>query len=241
MRATCFYLHWWLSWSQTAAPIKSNLISYMRRIDLYSGAGSMCRWRVCHGLGRCVTASSCWLSLQAISMLCITGKTSSSLMWYPSCRLILTWQCSHTARSMRDFLQDMNVSILPWPAKSPDLNLIEHTWDLLDRRVRARAIPPPEMSGNLPVPWWKSGVTSHCKNCQIWCSPWGGDAPQYLMQLVATPETDCYFWFWPPSFFFSGTHYSIYVSHMSVELVQFVLVVESYVHTNIYKYYICWK
>uniref|UniRef100_A0AAZ3QZS6 Transposase Tc1-like domain-containing protein n=1 Tax=Oncorhynchus tshawytscha TaxID=74940 RepID=A0AAZ3QZS6_ONCTS len=30
------------------------------------------------------------LSLQTISTLCVTGKTSSSLMWYPSCRLILT-------------------------------------------------------------------------------------------------------------------------------------------------------
>uniref|UniRef100_A0A8K9UD77 Transposase Tc1-like domain-containing protein n=1 Tax=Oncorhynchus mykiss TaxID=8022 RepID=A0A8K9UD77_ONCMY len=30
------------------------------------------------------------LSLQAISMLCVTRKTSSSLRWYPSCRLILT-------------------------------------------------------------------------------------------------------------------------------------------------------
>ena len=57
---------------------------------------------------------------------------------------------------------------------------------------------PPEMSRNLQVPWWKSGVTSHSKNWQIWCSPWGGDALQYLMQLVATPDTDCYFWFWPP-------------------------------------------
>ena len=49
---------------------------------------------------------------------------------------------SPTACSVRDFLQDMNVSVLPWPAMRPDLNLIEHVWDLLDRRVRARAIPP---------------------------------------------------------------------------------------------------
>ena len=78
---------------------------------------------------------------------------------------------SHTARSVCDFQEDRNVSVLPWPAKSPDLNPVEHVWDLLDRRVRARDIPPPEMSGNLQVSWWKSGVTSHSKNWQIWCSP----------------------------------------------------------------------
>ncbi|XP_051528292.1 pre-mRNA-splicing factor ISY1 homolog isoform X2 [Myxocyprinus asiaticus] len=117
------------------------------------------------------------LSLQAISTLCITGKTvSSSLMWYkflqarPDTTLQHDNATSHTARSVNDFLQDRNVSVLPWPAKSPDLNPIEHVWDLLDRRVRARAIPP-EMSRNLQVPWWKSGVTSHSKNWQIWCSP----------------------------------------------------------------------
>jgi hypothetical protein len=42
---------------------------------------------------------------------------------------------------VRDFLQDRNVSVLPWPAKLTDLNPIEHVWDLLDWRVRARAIP----------------------------------------------------------------------------------------------------
>ena len=31
---------------------------------------------------------------------------------------------SHTAHSVHDFLQDRNVSVLPWPAKSPDLNPI---------------------------------------------------------------------------------------------------------------------
>ncbi|XP_064856416.1 solute carrier family 35 member F5-like isoform X2 [Oncorhynchus nerka] len=59
------------------------------------------------------------LSLQAILMLCVTGKTSFSLIWYPSCRHILTDNAtSHTARSVHDFLQDMNVSVLPWPAGS---------------------------------------------------------------------------------------------------------------------------
>ena len=63
---------------------------------------------------------------------------------------------SHTARSVLDFLQNRNVSVLPWPAKSPDLNPIEHVWDLLDRRVRARDIPPrnvQEHAGALVEEW----------------------------------------------------------------------------------------
>jgi transposase len=43
---------------------------------------------------------------------------------------------------VHDFLQDRNISVLPWPEKSPDLNPIEHILDLLDRNVRARGIPP---------------------------------------------------------------------------------------------------
>uniref|UniRef100_A0AAZ3RQ21 Tc1-like transposase DDE domain-containing protein n=1 Tax=Oncorhynchus tshawytscha TaxID=74940 RepID=A0AAZ3RQ21_ONCTS len=54
---------------------------------------------------------------------------------------------SHTARSVRDFLQDRNVSVLLWSAKSPALNPIEHIWDLLNPRVRARSIPPQKCPG----------------------------------------------------------------------------------------------
>ena len=82
---------------------------------------------------------------------------------------------SYSARPVRDFLQERNVCVLRWPAKSPDLNPIEHVLDLLDHRVRARTIPPinvREIAGALVEEWGNmSGVTSHSKNWQIWCSP----------------------------------------------------------------------
>ena len=78
------------------------------------------------------------------------------LQAYPDMTLQHDNATSHTAHSVSDFLQDRNVSVLPWPAKSQDLNPIEHIWDLLDRRVRARAIPSRnvrELSGALVEEW----------------------------------------------------------------------------------------
>ena len=45
---------------------------------------------------------------------------------------------SHVARICRQFLNKNNVSVLPWPAVSPNMNPIEHIWDYLGRKVRAR-------------------------------------------------------------------------------------------------------
>ena len=48
----------------------------------------------------------------------------------------------HVARVCQDFLANNNIAPLAWPPYSPDLTLIEHMWDELDRRVRKCRNPP---------------------------------------------------------------------------------------------------
>ena len=102
------------------------------------------------------------LSLQAMSTLCVTRSVVPFQQAHPDMTLQHDNATSHTACSVCDFLkvcdflQDKNVSVLPWPAKRSDLNPIEHIWDLLDRRVRARAISPRnvwELAGALVEEW----------------------------------------------------------------------------------------
>ena len=44
----------------------------------------------------------------------------------------------HTSRVAKDWFSKKKVDVLSWPANSPDMNIIEHAWDYLDRRVRTR-------------------------------------------------------------------------------------------------------
>ena len=41
----------------------------------------------------------------------------------------------HVAKICQQFLNRNTVNVLPWPAVSPDMNPIEHTWDYLGRKV----------------------------------------------------------------------------------------------------------
>lgn len=52
----------------------------------------------------------------------------------------------HRARSVEEFLNEQNIERIEWPARSPDLNPIEHIWDQLKKRIRSRIQPPSNLS-----------------------------------------------------------------------------------------------
>ena len=47
----------------------------------------------------------------------------------------------HRSRAVTAYLQSEAVTSVPWPAMNPDLNFIEHIWDMLGRRIQAREPP----------------------------------------------------------------------------------------------------
>ncbi len=56
----------------------------------------------------------------------------------------------HVTGICTQFLEAENITILAWPAYSPDKSPIEHVWDALDRRLRQR-IPVPANIQHLPL------------------------------------------------------------------------------------------
>jgi transposase len=47
----------------------------------------------------------------------------------------------HRSRAVTAYLQSGALTSVPWPAMSPDLNPIEHIFDMLGRRIQAREPP----------------------------------------------------------------------------------------------------
>ena len=44
----------------------------------------------------------------------------------------------HRARAVTAYLQSEDVTSVPWQGMLPDLNPIEHIWDMFGRRIQAR-------------------------------------------------------------------------------------------------------
>ena len=48
----------------------------------------------------------------------------------------------HTSRLADHWFHLYNIKTLPWPSSSPDMNIIERVWDILEKKVRRRPILP---------------------------------------------------------------------------------------------------
>lgn len=48
----------------------------------------------------------------------------------------------HTSRLAKNWFRNNHIELLPWPASSPDMNIIEHAWEVLERQVRSRSPLP---------------------------------------------------------------------------------------------------
>ncbi|CAH2002088.1 unnamed protein product [Acanthoscelides obtectus] len=62
----------------------------------------------------------------------------------------------HVARVTIDFFQHNDVTLLPWPPRSPDLSPIEHVWDMMGRRLVNLQRPPQTLEAlreELVVAW----------------------------------------------------------------------------------------
>ena len=48
----------------------------------------------------------------------------------------------HVARVCRQYLEDEGIDTIEWPSRSPDLNPIEHLWDIMFQSIRRRQVAP---------------------------------------------------------------------------------------------------
>lgn len=64
----------------------------------------------------------------------------------------------HTAQVVHHYVNQVGIRLLPIPARSPDLNPIEHVWDELGRRVRHRDPAPATLRelGNVLTEEWEN-------------------------------------------------------------------------------------
>ena len=90
----------------------------------------------------------------------------------------------HTARHTLDALRQNNINVTAHPAKSPDLNPIEHFWDFLKRDIRAANVRPQNVGelrqtiqqawGRIPVQRRNALVASMTRRTQAVTAARGG-------------------------------------------------------------------
>ncbi|GFT73412.1 transposable element Tcb2 transposase [Trichonephila clavipes] len=93
----------------------------------------------------------------------------------------------HRARIVEEYLEDHGLERMEWPARSPDLNPIEHLWDYLGREDAALNPPPRSLHelkqgllcvwSSLPIPVSDNLINSMGNRCRQCIQVRGGHIP----------------------------------------------------------------
>ncbi|GFX99622.1 transposable element Tc3 transposase [Trichonephila clavipes] len=93
----------------------------------------------------------------------------------------------HRAQIVEEYLEDHGLERMEWPARSPDLNPIEHLWDYLGREVAALNPPPRSLHelkqgllcvwSSLPIPVSDNLINSMGNRCRQCIQVRGGHIP----------------------------------------------------------------
>ncbi|GFV47599.1 transposable element Tcb2 transposase [Trichonephila clavipes] len=93
----------------------------------------------------------------------------------------------HRAGIVEEYLEDHGLERMEWPARSPDLNPIEHLWDYLGKEVAALNPPPRSLHelkqgllcvwSSLPIPVTDNLINSMGNRCRQCIQVRGGHIP----------------------------------------------------------------
>ena len=89
----------------------------------------------------------------------------------------------HTSRRAKIWFEEQDIKLLDWPAQSPDLNPIEHTWGHLKKCLSGYERAPTgvhQLWDRVVVEWGKISV----KECQKWIE----SMPRRIQAVIKAKE-----------------------------------------------------
>ncbi len=88
---------------------------------------------------------------------------------------------AHTAKGTKSWFNDHGVTVLDWPANSPDLNFIENLWVIVKRKMRdTRPNNADDLKAAIKAPWASLHLSS--------ATGWSPSCHAALMQLFMQKE-----------------------------------------------------
>ena len=152
-------------------------------------------WQLHHDMGLTTKRSprrsskATWAPPNIEMKYCVTSSCPFGQA-HPAKNFILVGDAtSHRARVVTAYKRANNIIAEDWPARSLDLNVIEHAWDTLQRAVHARQLAPTAWLTS-PLLSRRSGSTWTRTSWGGWCAAFQTGAVRWFEPGKTTPTTD---------------------------------------------------